>query len=114
MEDLGPPISPLALPEGVPVFDPEGERVGVVERVVFEIDIFDGLVIHTHPLPGRHVFAGHEQIAQLGELGVRLAVGVSELHSVERPSRRRHDSSPEHPFERRLRRAWDALMRALD
>jgi hypothetical protein len=111
MDDLGAPISHRGLADGTPVYDPAGRRVGVVDRVQEEEGIFEGLVIHTLPLPGRHVFADYEQIAQLRERGVLLAVEVGELHPLEgRTARRRgRPDVPESPLERRLRRALDWL-----
>jgi hypothetical protein len=96
----------------VPVYDRAGARIGVVDRVVSDqvIDIFEGIVVHTLPLPGRHLYASHEQIAELRERGVLLSTGVSELHELSRRSgRRRGRPSPESPLERRLRRALDWL-----
>src|SRR4051794_9625017 len=113
MQDLGPVISPLALREGVPVFDRDGERIGVVDRVVIDSEIFEGLIVHTRPLPGRHLYAGHEQIAEVHERGVVLSVDASELHPLRRPRARADDGTPEHPLERRLRHAWDKLTGAV-
>jgi hypothetical protein len=113
-DELGLPVAPPVLADGVPVFDRDGERVGVVDRVISDdaTGIFEGLVVHTLPLPGRHVYAGHEQIAELREHGVLLAVASEELHPLgPRDERaRREDAPPEHPLERRLRRAWDRLI----
>jgi hypothetical protein len=111
MDDLGAPISHRGLIEGTPVYDPGGRRVGVVDHVQEEAGIFEGLVIHTLPLPGRHVFADYEQIGELRERGVRLAVDASGLHQLSPRSgrRRRGPQSPESRLERRLRRALDWL-----
>jgi sporulation protein YlmC with PRC-barrel domain len=112
MDDLGDPVSHLALPEGVPVYDRAGERVGVVDRVMADdaTGIFEGLIIHTRPVvPARHLYASHEQIAELRERGVRLSAAREELHDLEgragRP--RSDDGSPESPIEAALRKAWD-------
>jgi hypothetical protein len=69
--DLGPPIAYLLLTEGTPVYDRRGERVGVVDTVLADraLDIFHGLVVHTHPV-GRRLFAD----AALHERGVLLSV----------------------------------------
>jgi hypothetical protein len=112
MEDLGGPVSHLALPDGVPVYDRGGERVGVVDRVIADdqADIFEGLVIHSRPVvPGRHFFASHEQIAEMRERGVRLAVARDALHPLDAHAgrTRRDDGSPESPVEAALRKAWD-------
>jgi hypothetical protein len=72
--------------------------------------IFEGVVIHTRPLPGRHRFAGHHQIAELRERGVVLSVGADELADVnQRPRRPPPPRAPEPAWEARLRRAWDRL-----
>jgi hypothetical protein len=111
MDDLGAPISHRGLADGTPVYDPAGRRVGVVDRVQEEQGIFEGLVIHTLPLPGRHVFADYEQIAELRERGVLLAVLAGELQPLDAHSARTraHPDAPESPLERRVRRAWDWL-----
>jgi uncharacterized protein YrrD len=113
MDDLGAPISYLALKEGTPVCDARGDKVGVVEHVLGDAgaDIFDGIVVHTHPLPGRHVFADVQQIADMRERGVTLSVDGSELHEPERdyPAgiESEHDDAAEGALAARLRRAFD-------
>jgi hypothetical protein len=91
VEDLGPPIAHLALEEGTPVYDRSGERLGVVDRVVTDRDgdIFEGVIIHTLPLPGRHLYANHDQIAELRERGVLLSVHRDALHELSSPSETR-------------------------
>jgi uncharacterized protein YrrD len=111
MEDLGAPIAYLALKEGTPVFDRDGNRIGVVEHVMADevADLFLGLIVHTLPLPGKHRYADADQIAGLYERGVLLAVGRDELHEPKAPARR-SVSVPEvveSPLQARLRRAWD-------
>jgi hypothetical protein len=117
MDDLGEPVAHLALADGVPVYDRDGEHVGVVDRVMADAvtGIFEGLVIHTRPVVGgRHLFASHEQIAELRERGVRLAVPRTELYELdENAGRRRRDPGiPEPPIEAVLRKAWDWLVGA--
>ena len=82
MEDLGPPIAYTVLEEGTPVYDRDGKRIGVVEHVVadMQLDIFEGVIVHTRPLPGSHLFADVDQIAELHERGVLLSVGRDDLH----------------------------------
>ena len=113
VDDLGPPIAYTVLQEGTPVYDRNGERIGVVDQVMadMQLDIFEGVIVHTRPLPGRHLFADVEQIAELRERGVLLTVGRDESA---RAARRRHrrkwrdtDDRVEAPLEARLRRAWD-------
>jgi hypothetical protein len=115
VEDLGPPIAYTVLEEGTPVFDHGGKRIGVVERVMgdMQLDIFEGVIIHTRPLPGRHLYADMTQIAELHANGVVLTVARDELHEPpdEAKRKQREDSidRPESPLEARLRRAWDWL-----
>ena len=114
MDELGAPIAHLAVKEGVPVYDRGGRRIGVVDRVMADelTGIFEGLIVHTLPLPGRHLYAGHEQIAELRERGVLLSVERDQLHELgERSARRRRSDEPvERALEARLRKAWDWLM----
>ncbi len=112
-DDLGRRVSHLAVTDGVPVFDRGGRRIGVVDQVMADpaSGIFEGLVVHTVPLPGRHVYADHGQIAELRERGVLLAVDGDELHPLAPTARgrRQRGHALESPLERRLRRAWDWL-----
>jgi hypothetical protein len=107
--DLGPRIAWRALEEGTPVYDPDGRDIGVVEEVLAPGEIFEGVIIHTRPLPGRHLVADHDQIASLHERGVVLAVGRDALREPGRP-RGRGRRSPEPRWQARLRRAWDWLI----
>lgn len=107
-EDLGAPIAYTALQEGTPVYDRDGNRIGVVEHVFAVGGIFEGVIVHTHPLPGRHLYADADQITEIRERGVRLSVPRRELHDPEQSIRRRGDA-PENSLEARLRRAWDWL-----
>jgi hypothetical protein len=111
--DLGRPVAYLVLAEGTPVYEPGGERIGVVDHVLADEleDIFHGIVVHTHPLPGRHLYADADQIAGLYERGVVLAVGRDALHEPKEPERPRVRADgtvvAESPLEARLRRVWD-------
>jgi uncharacterized protein YrrD len=115
VEDLGPPIAYLVLKEGTPVYDRGGQRIGVVEHVLADepVDIFHGLVVHTLPLPGRHLFADADQIAEIHERGVLLAVGADQLHepsedaAAESAVDDSDDGVVESPLQAALRRAWD-------
>ena len=114
MDDLGPPIAYTGLQEGTPVYDRSGERIGVVDHVLadMQLDIFEGVIVHTLPLPGHHLFADVEQIAELHERGVLLKVGRDELHEPpDEANAKKRDSGDqvESPLEARLRRAWDWL-----
>jgi sporulation protein YlmC with PRC-barrel domain len=113
MEDLGPPVAHLALEEGVPVYDRSGRRIGVVDMVIADekTGIFDGVIVHTRPLSGRHLYADHDEIAELRERGVLLSVDRDALHELRPHSARRTRSgeTSESPLEARLRRAWDRI-----
>ena len=113
MDDLGAPIAYIVLEEGTPVYDRSGKRIGVVEQVLADeqVDIFEGVLVHTVPLPGRHLIADAEQIEALHERGVLLSVDREALHEpTEHPARRR--AGGEEPVESplgALRRAWDRV-----
>jgi uncharacterized protein YrrD len=115
VQDLGSPIAWVALEEGTPVYDRDGDRIGVVEGVVGELDIFEGVIVHTLPLPGRHRFADVDQIAEMRERGVMLSVERDALHDPPEKStqewRAGRKRTVEPPLEARLRRAWDRITR---
>ena len=114
MVDLGPPIAFIALREGTPVYDPQRKRIGVVEEVVADehAAIFEGVVVHTLPLPGRHLVADADQIAALHERGVLLSVQRSALRRSGEAARRSSDDDQlEHPVQTVLRRIWDRIAR---
>ena len=109
LDQLGDPIAYLAVEDGTPVYDRDGSRVGVVEHVMAHGGIFEGLIIHTSPLPGRHLYADAEQIAEIRERGILLSVRRDELHDPRRESGRRRRITRESTLEARLRRAVDWL-----
>ena len=116
MEDLGPPIAYTVLEEGTPVYDRDGKRIGVVEHVLgdMQLDIFEGVLVHTRPLPGKHLYADVDQIGELRERGVVLSVTRDDLHEPPDEAKRKQreqDERLESPLEARLRRAWDWLRR---
>jgi hypothetical protein len=112
--ELGRPVAYLALKDGTPVYDRTGQRVGVLEHVVADepTDIFEGLIVHTLPLPGRHLFADRDQIAALHERGVLLSVDRDKLHDPSQKSTRQanRDNPVESPLQSRLRHAWDWII----
>jgi hypothetical protein len=110
--DLGATVSYLTLKEGTPVYDRSGRRIGVVEEIVADtrLDIFDGLIIHTDPLPGRHLLAKVDQIAELHERGVLLSAASHELAPARRPRGSDEDVSPEGRLHALLRRGLDRLL----
>lgn len=104
---LGPPVAYPALQDGTPVYDRSGARVGVVEHVMNEGGIFVGIIIHTYPLPGRHLYADVNQVDEIHQRGVVLSVERADLHDPRIESARRHWGEPGKTLERRLRRALD-------
>jgi hypothetical protein len=106
-QDLGDLVAYTAIVDGTPVYDHQGSRIGVVEYVMEVGGIFEGVIVHTHPLPGRHLFAGADQIAEIHERGVVLSVTERELHTPQHESRQRRAGKSS--LEARLRRAWDWL-----
>jgi uncharacterized protein YrrD len=111
IEDLGHPISHLALEEGAAVYDRSGRRVGVVDQVITDkaTAIFEGLIVRTFPLPLRHLYANPEHIAELRERGVLLSVDGDALHDVSKASARATGSAKtlESRLRTILRRGWD-------
>jgi hypothetical protein len=110
LDELGAQIAYTALKEGTPVFGPDMRRIGVVERVMAVGGIFDGLTVHTYPLPGRHLYANADQIAEIRELGVLLSVPREQLRDPGRLGPRR-SAAQDNGLEAWLRRAWDWLTR---
>jgi hypothetical protein len=108
LHDLGPVVAWRALVEGTPVYDRDGRLVGVVEEALAPGEIFEGILIHTRPLPGRHVVADHDQIAAIRERGVVLTAARAELRPPGGPRPRRRETL-EPGWQARLRRAWDRL-----
>jgi hypothetical protein len=118
VEELGAPIAFPALEEGTPVYDRSMERIRVVEHVLIEGEIFEGLIGHTLPLPGRHQFADADQIADLRKRGVLLSVGRDALHEPSRTSAAKkggsRNATGESTLQACLRRAWDWISRSAD
>jgi uncharacterized protein YrrD len=114
-DDLGAPVSYLALEEGTPVLSADGEELGDVAHVLAdeEEDIFDGIVI-SHGV-GRHTFADAEQVAEIHERGVLLTLTAAEAEALPEPSENpavmQDDLSAAEgsSVADKLRRAWDLL-----
>jgi len=114
-DDLGAPVSYLALEEGTAVLTADGEEIGHVAHVLAdeENDIFDGIVI-SHGL-GRHTFADAEQVGEIHERGVVLTLTSAEAETLPEPSENPAvmEDDPSEPEGSRvaakLRRAWDLL-----
>jgi uncharacterized protein YrrD len=116
-EDLGAPVSYLTLAEGVPVYASDGQEVGKVSHVLSDpaVDVFDGIVLETGILPSDHRFADAEQIAELRERGVVLAIDSKLVESLPKPSANPAamsagaDDVVSDELRDKLRRAWDRI-----
>jgi uncharacterized protein YrrD len=114
-DDLGAPVSYLALEEGTAVYAADGDELGEVAHVLAdeESDIFDGIVI-SHGL-GRHTFADAEQVGEIHERGVVLTLTAAEAEALPEPSENPAvmEDDPAEPdgsgLSDKLRRAWDLL-----
>jgi uncharacterized protein YrrD len=117
MEDLGAPISYLALSEGVPVYSGDGEELGKVEHVLAEPeeDIFDGFVIDTSVLPGGHRFVDAPEVEEIHERGVVLKLDAAAAQQLPEPSANPGvleadgDDAPPSQLQQKLSRAWDLI-----
>lgn len=110
MEAFGPPVAYTAVTKGTPVYDRDGERIGVVEHVVADepVDVFHGVIVHTRPLPGQRRYAPAEQIAGLYEDAVKVSVARGELRDIDSDPAARtvQDGLDENPPRPGLGRAW--------
>jgi uncharacterized protein YrrD len=117
MEDLGAPISYLALEPGTPVYSSDGRKLGEVEHVLADpdADIFDGIVIDRSVLPGGHRFADAPEVDEIYERGVVLKLSGENAERLPEPSEnpaalRANPADAEgSELERKLRRAWDLI-----
>jgi hypothetical protein len=113
MENLGAPVAHTGLTEGVPVYDRAGRRLGVMDQVMTDgaSGIFKGVLVHTLPLPGRHLYATEDQTAELRECGVLLSVDADALQPPPERRRRRDGAgrAPESLVESAVRRLWDRI-----
>jgi uncharacterized protein YrrD len=113
VEDLGAQIAYLVLPTGIPVYDRDGQRVGVVEHVLADeaVDVFHGLIVKTVPNSRRHLFADRDQVGALHERGVVLSVRGVELHdpSEDPVASEAAEDSADSPQREGQRHAWQWL-----
>jgi uncharacterized protein YrrD len=110
VDNFGPLVAYLRVPVGVPVYDQSGASVGTVEHVLADegADIFHGLLIRTN---SGHLFAAREQINEMYEGGVTLAVDAADLHepSEDAPAAEATPGSTTDQAKEGLRRAWQWL-----
>ena len=115
--DRGNPISYLSLEAGAEVVSSDDQVVGKVEHVLADADsdIFDGLVIDVHLGPGGLHFVDSEQVSEIFERAVVLALPAAEVERLPKPtpapaameSHGVEDS--ESPLRSKLHRAWDLI-----
>ena len=76
MEDLGDPLSYLAVTPGTPVYGADGTELGRVAAVVADdgADIFEGLALD---LDGGTRFADADHVQAMHERGVVLSVDAA-------------------------------------
>lgn len=89
MDDLGEPISYLALGKGAAVYSSDGEHLGRVTRVMADSgsDLFDGIVFDVNAsLPGGHRFVDAPEVDQIFERGVLLKIDAAAAAELPPPS----------------------------
>ena len=114
MPDLGTPIAWTALPDGIPVYSADGQRVATVKHVLGDTgtDIFDGIILDTDH---GHRFVDAPEVGPLGEEGAQLTIRADEVAALPEPTPAPAviDVDPtdpgESPLQSTLRRAWDLL-----
>jgi uncharacterized protein YrrD len=112
-DELGPPTSYMAVPEGVPVFSSDGEELGTLAHVLAEEDkdVFDGIVIEG----AGHRFVDAPQVDRLFERGIVLSLSAEQARDLPEPSENPAvmgvdpDDTAESELTRKLRSAWDRI-----
>lgn len=117
----GERISYLTLEEGTKVVSADGKQIGKVAHVLADLqnDIFEGVVIDTSPLPGRHVFADTTLVDEIRTDGVILNIDAEDARSLPAPSANPAEMrvGPDELVKQgtaedlrdKLRRAWDVI-----
>jgi uncharacterized protein YrrD len=111
------PVSYLTLEAGTDVIAADGERVGVVEHVLGDVDadIFDGIVIDTSRAPGGLRFVDAPEVSELRDDAVVLAVSSEEVDRLPKPApnpavlEHHGAEDSESELQRKLGRAWDLI-----
>jgi uncharacterized protein YrrD len=117
VEDLGAQVSYMTLEDGVPVYASDGREVGKVAHVLADadLDVFDGIVVACGVIPPEHRFVDADQVAELHERGVVLAIDSELAEALPKPSASPptmsagpDDTVPDE-LRDKLRRAWDRI-----
>ncbi len=117
VDDLGAAVSYEVLERGTPVLSSDLQRIGTVAHVLADDseDVFDGIVIAEHAVPGRHRFADADDVDSIHERGVVLKLDRDACERLPRPSAnpavmRDDPADPGHSaLHEKLSRAWDYL-----
>ncbi|MFL5894722.1 MAG: PRC-barrel domain-containing protein [Thermoleophilaceae bacterium] len=82
--DYGAPISYLVLSSGADVISSDGERLGVVKRVLADkpANIFDGILIDVRTGPGGLRFVDAPEVAEIYERAVVLTLTAEEAQAL--------------------------------
>ena len=115
--DVGQPASYKVLTKGSPVYSSDGSRIGEVGHVLAseDLDVFDGIVIAEPLGAGGPRFADADDIDQIGERGVVLALDIKACQALPEPSANpavmRGDpaETAAEGLVDKLRRAWDLI-----
>jgi hypothetical protein len=113
----GEPTSYLALEKGTDVISSDGERIGVVEHVLFDAgaDIFDGLVIDSRLGPGGLRFIDAPEVGEIHEHGVLVEVAAADVPALPTPApnpavMENHGvEDSESKLAHKLHRAWEIV-----
>ena len=117
MEDLGAPVSYMTVDDGAPVFASDGSEIGKVAHVLADpnVDVFDGIVVSCGGVPPDHRFVDADQVAEIRERGVVLAIDSELAGALPKPSANPatmgagpDDTVPDELGDK-LRRAWDRI-----
>lgn len=86
--DYGAPISYLVLRPGAEVFSSDGQRLGIVKRVLADkrSSIFDGIVIDVKTGPGGLRFVDAPEVGDIYERAVHLTLTADEARALPKPS----------------------------
>lgn len=108
-EDVGAPISYLVLPDGTPVYDQAGDRVGTVEHVLSDDreDVFHGLVLKTGEGHG-HRYAPADVVDGIFEKAVIVTKPAADL--PEPSADPAAESATDTSMGEQLKKAWDWIV----
>ena len=85
----GEPSSYLTLADGTDVISSDGERVGVVEKVLADdkVHVFDGIVIDTKAGPGGLRFVDAPEVSEIYDNAVIIKASAAEVAALPKPEK---------------------------